>query len=308
MPAGNALVRVKKTARILTPYLLFGLFLLIVLKFQSAQAAGYLGDGWDKYLGGLKRFNDTQKPGEDLAIAFVQNLIRIVRYIIGAVAAFTAILYGVYMVTARGKEDVVQKQRENLTWLVVGFIVLMLAENVALLLNPQGAESGKLINFEAANDQLRSIVNYLKYLFGFVLLIIMMASGVTMVTAGGDEEKITKQKEIMGYAGLGALILMLADEIVKAVYVVNAPGSYSVGNTTETISEITNIIRLILAFLGPAAIIMTIVAGFYWLTSMSNEDRTKKAKGFVVGGITGIIIVYTASAIVNTVIHSSLNP
>ncbi len=79
-------------------------------------------------------------------------------------------------------------------------------------------------------------------------------------------------------------------------------GDVMAASAEAGITEIGGIIRLILAFLGPVAVIFTLYAGFMYLTAFENEDRAKKARTMIVAGVTGIIIIYAAYAIVNTII------
>jgi len=274
---------------------------LIVLK--TAHAQSYLGTEWDKYLqGNLKTFAGEGQTGEALAVQFVQNLIRIVRYVIGGVALVMGTIYGMSLIFARGREEMISKQKQNFLWVLVGFVILIISENVArVIFNPAEATAEQLINFGAARDQLRDVATYIKWLFGSIFVLLMVISSIRMVTAGGDEETITKQKQNLAWSLVGMLIVLLASNIVDAIYVINEPKEIVAGTPGAAVTEIAGIIRLLLVFLGPIAIIFTIVAGFYYLTAMDNEERANQAKRMIVGGVTGIVIIYAAYAIVNTV-------
>jgi hypothetical protein len=151
-------------------------------------------------------------------------------------------------------------------------------------------------------------VDYLKWLLGSVAVLSTTISGISLVTAAGDEEAVTKQKRNLTWSLIGMLVILLANNIVNAIYVIKTPSEVVAGQATSTISEISSIIKLILVFLGPVAIAFTIYAGFYYLTAFDDEDRTTKAKGMIVGGVTGIIIIYSAVAIVNTLTSVNLAP
>jgi hypothetical protein len=288
---------IKKIIRIIVPGVLLVLLLLLTLKTAHA-ADSYLGTEWDKYLrGGI----DTgSKTGEDLAVGFIQNLVRILRYIIGGVALIMGTIYGISFIFARGKEDTITKQKQNFLWIFVGFIILIVAENVARIFNPEEATSTQLVNFEAARDQLREATTYIKWLLGSVFVLLMTISGIKMATAGSNEENITKQKRNLVFSLIGMLIILLASNIVNAIYVIRSPNEIVSGGPTAVTGEVASIIKLILVFLGPAAVAFTIIAGFFYLTAFDNEERSKKAKQMIVGGITGIVLIYSAYAIVNT--------
>ncbi len=290
----------KKIIKIVGPTVLFCLFLFIVLK--TAHAQSYLGEGWDEHLGGVKNFATDGKTGEELAIGFIQNAIRIVRFIVGGVALIMGILYGMMLVFARGKEEVITKQKTNFLYVFMGFIILIISENVAGIFNPEKATTDKLIDFEAAHDQLRDIVNYIKWLLGSIIVLFMVISSIRMITAGGEEEMITKQKRNLTWNIIGMMVILLASNIVNAIYVVNeSTGAVEAGGPGTAVTEISSIIRLILVFLGPVAIAFTIYAGFTYLTSFGNDEHNQKAKRMIIGGVTGVIIIFAAYALVNTI-------
>jgi hypothetical protein len=299
---------IKKIFKIVGPIALICVGVLIVLKTAHA-AESYLGTDWDKYLeGNLKTFTGAEgQTGEALAIQFVQNLIRIVRYIIGGVALVMGTIYAMMLVLARGKEETISKQRQNFIWVLIGFVILIISENVArVIFNPETATSEKLIDFGAARDQLRSITTYMKWLFGSIFVLLMAISSIRMVMSGGDEETITKQKRNLTWSFLGMLIMLLASNIVNAIYVIKEPGEIVAGSAEAVTTELSGIIKLLLAFLGPIAVIFTIFAGFYYMAAMDNEERAQKAKRMIVGGVTGIVLIYAAYAIVNTIAASKV--
>lgn len=61
--------------------------------------------------------------------------------------------------------------------------------------------------------------------------------------------------------------------------------------------KITSIIGTILSFVGVAFLILMIYGGILWMTSQGNDTQIKKAKGILINGIIGLIIVVLAYAI-----------
>jgi hypothetical protein len=57
------------------------------------------------------------------------------------------------------------------------------------------------------------------------------------------------------------------------------------------------IIGTILSFVGVLFLILMIYAGILWMTAQGNENQVSKAKGLLVNGIVGLIIVFAAYAI-----------
>ena len=290
--------------RAMVPWAVFLVLLLCTVKVASAQ--GSLGEGWDKYLGGVKGFAPTTNSSEDLAKSFILNLVHIARNLVGALALFMGVLYGLKMVIARGQEDVISKQKNNFLYALLGFMILIISENVAKIFNPEDAATNQLIDFNAARDQLRDIVSYMKWLLGSIAVLMFMVSGIRLIGAQGEDSEISKQKKNITWSILGMLAILLASNLVNAFYVIKSPTETTSAAPTTAINEVAGVIRLILVFLGPAAIGFTIYAGFMYLTALESDERAKKAKGMIVAGVVAIVIIYGAYALVNTLTSANL--
>lgn len=77
------------------------------------------------------------------------------------------------------------------------------------------------------------------------------------------------------------------------------------GNSTPVDIRITiaKIINIILGFLGIIFVVLTIVAGFQYMTSAGNEEKVKKAVGLLKNAIIGLVIVLLAWAVTRFVIN-----
>jgi hypothetical protein len=291
--------KILKRIESLLPMAIVCLAVLWMAKGAHAQSA--IGGDWDQYIKGIgvQRFPGT--GGEQIATNVILRIISLVKYAMGAVALIFGILYATNLVFARGTEDTITKQKKNFLWAFIGFVILMAADGIAKVFNPANATPGQLINFASAKGQILNIVNYLKWMLGAMMVMLMTVSGIRMIIASGNEEEITAQKRNLVWSGIGMLIVLLASNIVNAFYYVN-PNTNQAGAAAPTTAaaEIGGVIRLILVFLGPVAILVTIYAGFLYLFYFDNEERLKQAHIMMIGGVTGIVIIYSAYALVNT--------
>ncbi|QQR83934.1 hypothetical protein IPJ72_01895 [Candidatus Peregrinibacteria bacterium] len=196
-------------------------------------------------------------------------------------------------------------------WLLVGFIVLMIADQVALIFNPEASTSAELIPLQQARNEVLDVVRYLKWLFSAVVTIFITISAVRLVTAGGEEDTLTTEKRHLTWGGIGLLVILLANNIVSSFYVIRdtAQGSDAQAAGAETaLTQMAGLIRLLLIFLGPIAVLFTIYAGFLYLSALDDDENTGKAKKLIVAGVTAIVIVYAAYALVNTFLSAPLVP
>ncbi|MDO8560074.1 MAG: hypothetical protein Q7S23_03515 [bacterium] len=72
------------------------------------------------------------------------------------------------------------------------------------------------------------IINWTLGLLGFVFLMLMIVAGIEWMTAGGNEEKVTKAKTMINAAIAGLIVIFisyaLADAIVAALSVASNTG------------------------------------------------------------------------------------
>ena len=57
------------------------------------------------------------------------------------------------------------------------------------------------------------------------------------------------------------------------------------------------IVGTVLSFVGVLFLILMIYAGILWMTAVGNDQQVSKAKGLLINGVIGLIIVFAAYAI-----------
>lgn len=65
-------------------------------------------------------------------------------------------------------------------------------------------------------------------------------------------------------------------------------------SSENPINMSVRIINFIIGFLGLAAVVIILIGGFKWMTSMGNQDTVKKAKNLIIAGVIGLIIILAA--------------
>ncbi len=71
---------------------------------------------------------------------------------------------------------------------------------------------------------------------------------------------------------------------------------YDPNNDVSVEERVSNIISIVLSFLGVIFMVLMIVAGFNWMTAGGNEEQVKKATEMIKAAIIGLIIVVSAYA------------
>jgi hypothetical protein len=113
----------------------------------------------------------------------------------------------------------------------------------------------------------------------------------------------------------GALALALAAAIGSPVFAVSPLDSGALGDaagqaaysTNQDIGVVIgNIIKIALGMLGVIFLVLTIYAGFLWMTAAGNEKQVAKAKSILVSSIIGLVIILTAYSITAFVLGNLL--
>lgn len=79
---------------------------------------------------------------------------------------------------------------------------------------------------------------------------------------------------------------------------------YNPLGTTSIESFVGRVIRIVLSMAGIAAFLMFIWGGILWMTSAGNADRIQKGKDTLIWATIGLVVLFTAYAIVETLIRA----
>lgn len=238
------------------------------------------------------------------AILYVVDLFK---YLIGTIAVFIIIASGVRLVTAgKNIEEISGKMKDNIKYAMIGLIVIMTSDYFIkqVFFGEQGeivrSEADAQLAAERGAEQIAGIYNFLEYFVASIAVLMIVYAGVRMVTSGGNEEVIGKQKKQITYAVLGLMLVGLSEFIVKDIVFPEQGARLSDPNAA--IRLIKNITNFISGFIATVAIAMLMYGGATYATAVNDEDKTNKAKTIIKGAVIGLIISLGAFAIVNTLI------
>ncbi len=152
------------------------------------------------------------------------------------------------------------------------------------------------------------IIDLLKYGMATIAVMVIIASGVRLVTAGRMIDEISgPQKENMKYAAIGLVVIMIADTLVKNVFFgeqgevfrSEADAQLAAERGSE---ELRGIYSFIGYALGTLAILMIVIAGVRLVTSAGNEEVVTKQKKQVGYAVAGLILVGISELLVKDII------
>lgn len=77
--------------------------------------------------------------------------------------------------------------------------------------------------------------------------------------------------------------------------------------TKDVRVTIAAIINVFMGLLGIVAVVIILTGGFIWMTAGGDQEKTKKAKQYIISGIIGLIIILSSYAIATFVVNSIVN-
>jgi hypothetical protein len=142
-------------------------------------------------------------------------------------------------------------------------------------------------------------------LTAYIALFFILYGGFLFITGGGNSSQVEKARKSIFNAVIGLIISMGAIAITNLAFGV-------LGEATATnefgVPEIAagdllqNGINLVYYIAGIAAVIVIIIAGITYATSMGDSSRITRAKNMILYSVIGLGILFAAFAITNFVL------
>lgn len=266
---------------------------------------------------------DWDQESVQILSGTVYYLIDILKGILYSIALLFIIIAGFRIITAQGNEDTIKTNRNTIVFAMFGFIIILLADTAVRnvfygdeVTTENGEDFGPgscLFNpSECATkgaEELLGIVYWWKTLLAVIAFIEIIVSGIRMIMAIGAEDIIEKEKKVFIWVSLGLLLLAINEVVIeKVLYVVD---EWEIKENDrlkidtdlqQGINEFVGVIQFILQFVAFFAFVSLVYGGFLMVVNFGDDERVSKAKGIIRDAIIGIIVSFSAYAIVSTIV------
>ncbi|MFH0776547.1 MAG: hypothetical protein V1936_02970 [Patescibacteria group bacterium] len=250
----------------------------------------------------------------------------LIEYILGGIALLTMGASAFEMITAVGDEESVKKARSSMAWSALGLLIAggsaLFIDNVfapAVVVDTQvlsGSDPLYQLSAILQSGQASArilVLNYVKYFQTFIgagAVLMLFLAGFKMVSAGGEEEIIKKQKKMISWIFMGLSIILVSEAFVNIFLPESASGAIAFDSLTAIQSfsaQIGGFTNFLLAFVGAISVLALIVGALFITTAVANPEQATKGKKILLAAGLGIIITISAYALVNTVLSSSVS-
>ncbi len=146
-----------------------------------------------------------------------------------------------------------------------------------------------------------NVIPLFKYIFIGVSILFFVLSIFLMITAGGEEEEISKQRNALLWAMIGFVFIALAADVSDALNPIQNEGiDVDASRGIKVFQKIVTYLQLVL---GLIAVVFTFYAGFRFVTAGDDEETIDQSKRHFFWGIMGLIVVILADPLVNNVFY-----
>jgi Type IV secretion system pilin len=248
---------------------------------------------------------DSTVPNIFLAIAWgIKNFFIIVAVLFLIIGVLKLLFSG-------GDEEAQKKWKNNIIYVSIGVFIMQIAYSFwsTLYLNSDTSYIDGRLAWTFWINIFEPIVNIMLLLASFGFIAMAVYSFYTIITGGGDEEKLKKGKNIIIYALIGFLLIRIPRMLVIALYgepvaacknnVWLAVWTCEIGakNLWNGINIFWKILTYVNGFLALFAVIMILYAGWLILISGWEEEKLKKAKKTILFIVIGMVLLVASQAI-----------
>lgn len=251
------------------------------------------------------------EPGADIITSTIFIVIDFIKYLVGAIAVLYIIISGIKLITAGKKiDEVSEKEKETVKFLIYGLILIITADELVtrVFFGDYGECLASASNAKdcakVGGSLIEGIYNLILAVIGAIALFTLVLSAFKIITAYGNEETIATQKKNIAAAIAGILISAVGEFVVKGIiFPEGGAKGIDVAAAQKLVFNFTNFIA---AFIGAAAFCMLFYGGIKYVLSFGNEEETGKAKKIIISAAIGVVVAFSAYAVIRTI--SSIGP
>ncbi len=250
----------------------------------------------------------------------VSSVTKVIKALLGAIAIAWIVWNAIVLITAEGSDERVEDGKRGVTWGALGLMFALMADTVILdvLYGGRGFEAATALDdSESINNSIEAgtqlTLDMLQWLKGLIIIGAVgftIYSGIRMISALGNEEEITSQRTTFLWIGLGIIIILLNDVIIREVLYPRILGDdFAVTYAPDSvrgISEAVALIRYFLQFMALIAFLAFLYGGGKMVTSFGNDEQVEDGKKILYGAIIGIVVVLMSFVIVSTFVSGTV--
>ncbi len=294
--------------------ILIGVIIYLILTSPISADAAFID------LPDAENFGGVPDPEGDTSVeqasSLLESLMGPLKIIMGAVGIALIVMYGFVFVISGRNEETVSKQKRALIWGIIGLALISISASLSEVFDFSdgsflGSEETILERAEIFDSRATLVITFLKYILGSIAVFTIVRSGMVMITSGGSEENVTREKKNLIGGFVAIFFVIIGDFVVKKVlFKVTEDTSDNMAvvsiDAKAGVSEIVAITNFMVTFVGPLMVLGMVGGGLMYAMAGGDEEKAGKAKKILMNSVIGALIIYGAFAVVTTIISGQI--
>lgn len=200
--------------------------------------------------------------------------------------------YAVRMVLTAQSDDAFTQATSSFINAFIGFAIIACSAAFAAAFATTGFSGGPATGVQPSilQGSIVSISNFMIEMSAGIFVLMIVISGIRMVTTMGEQGAFDKAKKLLGINCGGVALMLVASAIVNGV------ASTNEGYINE---ELIGMGTFLLTLLGFLCVIALIIAGIFLIVSI-DEGNKDKAKKIVIGTLITLALVFVLYTLILT--------
>jgi len=238
-------------------------------------------------------------------VLFSRENIVSINVVIGIIAILYLVFIGMKYIFSGGEEEKTKKLNTQIGYVLLGLFTVSVAHLLAFVyINPDvQVNQSFLTNADIISDieaKAMQIKKFIQILIGGIALISILMTGYQLITSQGKEEAIDKEKAVIVNFIIASILILAAEILVRGVFFFQGANRSELSNQAAVIGvkELVGLTNTLLTLVASLAVFMLILASFYYMISMGDEERTGRAKRIIISTLIALIICFSAYTLV----------
>lgn len=256
----------------------------------QSVSAGALNSGIIDHVAGNL---DANAGGEFGDIASYLAIIAIP--FVNVIAILAVIIAGAIMTVSQNDEQATQARRTFIGSAIAIALVNIAAPIRNAIISSDGTGIIQNPNIAAAGieNELAGIINWIQMPLATVAVLMIIISGFRAVINFGTDEGLVQLRRTVFSVVAGITLIAIKLAFVDAIVISGRPGRIT--------STIVGIINVMLSFMGLAAVVVVVIAGFFMILNVGNDDQYRKARDLILRVGIGLLVIMASAALINIV-------
>ncbi len=266
---------------------------------------------------------DAPDKGSDQLVDIIITVFHTMKWALGFIVLLWVVISGAYMISSSASTDSVESAKKMMMYSIAGLVVMLLAEPFVLDIFYGGGNAGVLHTatleetMKAKSDNLRlqisGVIDFVKTLLVFIAMAYIIFSGVRMILAFGNDEKLGTAKQMFLPIGLGILVIVFNEVFIDYILYDIIFDGETVKFGAESskvevfVKQLIGFLQYLLQFIALLVFGFMVYGGMLYIASFGDEERAGKGKDIFINAFWGMVILIFSYVLMMSLVNFSIS-